>query len=290
VFSKACGVVQNFTKPVIVTTRTADGIVDSGCATFLVVNSDGWIVTAAHVLNAMHAAKQHAKEKSEHETNIATIKSDNSLSVRNRNRKLEHYKANPKWITQQSFWWWRDGVWAKEFRIDPQADIAIAKLEGFDTSIISCFPTFKKPNTDPSPGGSLCRLGFPFATVTSTFDEATQQFKTQLGNLAMFPNDGIHTRMVVTIDQGTKRQVKFIETSTPGLKGQSGGPLFDTEGHIWGIQTSTDHLELGFTPKILKDKKVLEVKEYQFMHVGRCTHVQHVVNLFNLAGVQYASE
>jgi S1-C subfamily serine protease len=105
----------------------------------------------------------------------------------------------------------------------------------------------------------------------------------------MFPNDGIHTRMIVFVNPDSKLQAKFIETSTPGLRGQSGGPLFDASGRIWGIQSHTDHLELGFSPKILKDKKMVEVKEHQFLHVGRATHVQHVIDIFNERGVRYDS-
>lgn len=38
----------------------------------------------------------------------------------------------------------------------------------------------------------------------------------------------------------------FIETSTPRLRGQSGGPIFDVNGAIWAIQSQTHHLKLGF--------------------------------------------
>lgn len=287
-FSKAYAIVKNFTKPVIVSTRFADGTVESGCATFVVVNTDGWIVTAAHVFDAMRASIMHAQEKGNFETAKAAIQSDGSLSVKQRNRKLEHVKPNPKWITNQSLWWSQNGVSAKCFYLDPQADIAIAKLDGLDLSGITSFPVFNRPDEDPPFGGSLCRLGFPFTTIKATFDEATQQFKMDTG-APMFPNDGIHTRMQLFINPDTKRMVKFIETSTPGLRGQSGGPLFDTGGQLWGIQTSTIHLELGFFPKILKNNTVVEVKEHQFMHVGLSAHVQHVVDLFKLHGVKYDS-
>jgi hypothetical protein len=33
-----------------------------------------------------------------------------------------------------------------------------------------------------------------------------------------------------------------LEMSTLGLMGQSGGPLFDTEGKICGMQFATNHL------------------------------------------------
>jgi S1-C subfamily serine protease len=80
---------------------------------------------------------------------------------------------------------------------------------------------------------------------------------------------------------------KFIETSTPGLRGQSGGPLFDVKGEIWGIQSRTVHLELGFSPK--KKDGPREIVEHQFMNVGLAAHVSHLVELFRQHGVQFAS-
>jgi len=41
-------------------------------------------------------------------------------------------------------------------------------------------------------------------------------------------------------------EIMGIELSTPGLRGQSGGPLFNSEGIICGMQSSTNHLHLGF--------------------------------------------
>ncbi len=129
-FSKAYAIVKSFTKPVIVSTRFADKSVESGCATFIVVNPEGWIVTAAHVLSVMQAAQQHAQEKQNFEAEVAGIHADTSINTKARNRKLEHFKPNPKWITNQSFWWGQNGVGAQKFHVDPQADIAIAKFLG----------------------------------------------------------------------------------------------------------------------------------------------------------------
>jgi S1-C subfamily serine protease len=139
---------------------------------------------------------------------------------------------------------------AVDFQIDPEADVAIARLENADLSGMSVFPVFQNPSSDPRPGTSLCRLGFPFVQVTAAFDDVTGRFTLQ--NFApppMFPNDGIHTRIMIAPDPAKNRSVKFIETSTPGFMGQSGGPLFDVEGQVWGIQYKTSFLELGFSPK-----------------------------------------
>ena len=80
-----------------------------------------------------------------------------------RNRKLEQIKPNPKWITNQTLWWSQNGVAAKQFFVDQQADVAIAKLDGFDVSAVSMYPILKPPDSDPPFGASLCRLGFPFS-------------------------------------------------------------------------------------------------------------------------------
>ena len=61
-------------------------------------------------------------------------------------------------------------------------------------------------------------------------------------------------------------QRSFLETSSPGLRGQSGGPIVDTEGTIWAIQSRTIHLPLGFNAKLEKDGR--EVEEHQFLNVG----------------------
>jgi hypothetical protein len=65
--------------------------------------------------------------------------------------------------------------------------------------------------------------------------------------------------------------------------GQSGGPLFDVDGVIWGIQSRTSFLDLGFSPE--KEGS----KEYQFMNVGLASHIQHVLALLDQHGVQYDS-
>jgi hypothetical protein len=46
------------------------------------------------------------------------------------------------------------------------------------------------------------------------------------------------------------RAAKFVEMSSPGLRGQSGGPRFDVNGMVWGLQSRTQHLALGFSPQV----------------------------------------
>jgi S1-C subfamily serine protease len=71
-------------------------------------------------------------------------------------------------------------------------------------------------------------------------------------------------------------KISGIELSSPGLRGQSGGPLFDPTGVVYGMQSSTRHLHLGFdlenfeVPVGVGTKRVTNTP---FLHVGQCVHV-----------------
>jgi hypothetical protein len=91
--------------------------------------------------------------------------------------------------------------------------------------------------------------------------------------------------MVLVNSQDGKHQAKYLETSSPGLRGQSGGPIFDRHGRIWALQSSTQHLPLGFEPTVKQGNK--EIKEHQFMHVGWGPHVEEIVKLFREHNVSF---
>src|SRR5690606_28155165 len=127
-------------------------------------------------------------------------------------------------------------------------------------------------------GTSLCKLGYPFYDVMAQYEEGKNmfQFDPSIFPIPRFPIEGIYTRNIL-LEKGKEINIqpKFIETSTPGLRGQSGGPTFDTDGRIWAIQSQTRHLPLGFTPKVKKDNK--EVEENQFLNVGWGAHVESIL-------------
>ena len=97
--------------------------------------------------------------------------------------------------------------------------------------------------------------------------------------------DGMITRFV-----GENGEITGIELSTPGLRGQSGGPLFDTEGTVYGMQSHTMHLHLGFD---MKDHDVItkfgaeKISNYPFLHVGRCIHASQIKKFLRENGVEY---
>ena len=168
--------------------------------------------------------------------------------------------------------------------------LACGRLENFSQNSVKTYPVFRRIDDPLAIGTSLCRLGFPFSKITATFDEENKTFRIADGVLPMprFPNEGIHTRLLKKSDQESNRVATFVETSTPGLKGQSGGPILDVSGRICALQSGTVHLPLGFTPKVKTGNT--EVVEHQFMHVGFGAHVTEILKFLDNHGIAYQTE
>ncbi len=117
--------------------------------------------------------------------------------------------------------------------------------------------------------------------LDTVFDEKANAFRFDPRlRLAAFPIEGIHTRVLHVGDEGPNPV--FIETSSPGLKGQSGGPIFDVEGYVWAIQSQTHHYDLGFDPKS-PDGKV----ERQFLNAGLGTHPARILEFLDKHNVSH---
>lgn len=269
-FAKACERVYKFTRPLIISTRTVDGTVSSSCGTFIIINPEGWILTAGHLFDSFVKYQQDMKKIKEVEE-INARKA--SMAVPGAMTLPDTIQPDPKWITNHSFWWGGDGLRITSVYVNREIDIALAKLDGFRPDMVQEYPIFRDPDT-MRPGTSICRTGFPFANIATDFDEGSKSFRIRNGVLPLpfFPNDGIHTRNVLKQNKSKEGNydMLYVETSTPGLKGQSGGPIFDTNGHIYAMQVQTNHIPLGFHPISEYDGK--SIVENQFLNVGIGVH------------------
>src|SRR5207249_7667149 len=62
VFAKAYEIAAAFTYPVIVSMRFFDDRVECSIGSFIVVNDEGWVITAAHLIEPASAHQRHQKE------------------------------------------------------------------------------------------------------------------------------------------------------------------------------------------------------------------------------------
>ena len=249
-FAQAIQRATPYTRSVVVSRRYATGRLECGNASFVVVNRDGWMVTSNHVFAAV----------------------------------------NPDEVTNVSYWWGQDGLALREVYFDPLADLAVGRLDGFDPATVAAYPVFAGPGRHLLTGTFLCRLGYPpLQEITAVFDPERNAFTLERETLptVIYPLEGMHTRIKRLVNQDD-RAVEFIETSSPGLRGQSGGPVFDVQGVVWGLQSHTAHLPLGFAPKIQVGGR--EVEEHQVLNVGYATHVREVVRLLAAHGVAFAAD
>lgn len=279
-FSKAYAKATQFTKPLVASLRYFDGTVESSCAAFIVLNSEGWAITAAHALETQFAFEEHQKQLANYTKEVEAIQSESGLNDKQKRKKMGKLDPKREWIVEHSFWWGQDGVTAAEIQFHPTADLALVKLTGLDSSVAT-FPVFKNPETF-SVGSSLCKLGFPFHYIPSTYEDG--KFVLQEGALPIpfFPMEGMYTRTIISRDGETQRP-QFIETSTPGLRGQSGGPIFDIEGNIWALQSLTQHYPLGFSPQLR------DTVEHQFLNVGWGIHGQVILDFLKEKNVTVAT-
>src|SRR3990167_1250003 len=278
-FANAYKIATKFTRPVIISIRTFDGKVNCGCGSYILLNKEGWILTAAHILDSLLAYNQNKEEIKKYNEEVEAIKKSVVLNDKQKRKKVSKLNPNKNWITNHSFWWGIDGIRIEDFKFFHDGDIAIGQIKDFKADPNFQYPRFKNPKIIEI-GTSLCKLGFPFSSISATFDESRNSFNITEGlPLTFFPMEGIYTRNIEAINQQTGKKAKFLETSSPGLKGQSGGPIFDKNGLIWAIQCRTQSFSLGFTPSMEKGGKTVE--EHQFLNVGWGIHPEMISEFLN---------
>jgi hypothetical protein len=265
-FTNAYKIASQFTAPVIQSIRYFDGKVESGIGSFILLNNSGWILTAAHIVAGLNTFRQHQLEITVYHNKEAAILANGQLNAKQKRHRIDSLKKNSKWITNISYWWGADGVMINAFNVAPVADLAVGQINNYNGGPNQIYPRFKR-TSDDFLGKSLCKLGFPFYNVKTQWDQATGNFSIpqDIFPVPRFPIDGIGARFNVVIGPNNQT-AKFIETTSPGLKGQSGGPIFDAEGNICAMQSRTNHFPLGFNPEISVNGK--PVTENQFLNVG----------------------
>lgn len=251
-------------------------IVEPGTATLFFVNSDGWALTCGHVADQLAAGKI-LKDKAEAFRNeLSTLKgTQKQKKLLKELEKKYGYSKNTPFELHNRFMSCIEGDLSLKWIKHDHFDVALMKFENFTRLICDTFPIFPADTSRLRAGEFLCRLGFPFPQFTDyKYDQDNEQLVwTDSGRHSSpwFPIEGMITRRV--LDDGGKTFA--FELSTPGLRGQSGGPAFDVDGKVWGMQFQTAHLDLDFDvdQEVMRKGLNKRVTDSPFLHVGRCIHV-----------------
>jgi len=177
-------------------------------------------------------------------------------------------------------------------QVHPTFDVALLHFQNYTKLLCTSFPIFPRNTTDLKQGKFLCRLGYPFPEFNNfAYDQSTNSIDwTNVGRdvSPIFPIEGMVTRHLL----GANNEVFGFELSTPGLRGQSGGPAFDFDGRVWGMQSSTNHLDLDFdvNMEVLRNGQMKKVHDSAFLHVGHCIHVNILKDFMHQHNVAFQEQ
>jgi trypsin-like peptidase len=296
-FADAVRRATNFTLPLFSSFSQLNGDITSGNGSMVIVNQEGWFLTAAHVFDPWRKLQKDVPTVRAYLERRASIEQNRSLDPKHKRKQLAKLVADEACVDSCTFWWiptpssQPQPLAATTVFLHPQHDLALGRLDNFDVRFVREYPIFKRPG-ELQPGTSLCRLGFPFTRLQTTIrpvEGGRKEVDVNVAELTLFPNEGILTRIATAGDFKEPGQPipQFIETSSPGLRGQSGGPIFDRNGVVWGIQSRTNNISLGFDPP---DPANPTRTIHQYLNVGWAVHPAVVRWALTSHGVKFADE
>ena len=250
-FTNAIKEISKFTRPILFVSRLNSDKLIPGSATLFFINEDGYALTCKHVV-----------------TNIINVANNSNKAI---------FKFNGCYKTINDI----------QIIMHPLYDLAVIKFNG-DTSLYQDHAYFKK-DMDINPGKFLVRSGFAFPEFNNyKIDIKTNKLLfTNDGNqnTPLFSNEGMVSRLV-----GKDNKIVGIELSTPGIKGTSGGPLFDEFGLIYGVQSLSKQYHLGFDiidESALVNGEYKQVSNYPFISLGECVSLNIIKEFLNEHKIKY---
>lgn len=291
-FADAIERIGEFTRPIKFISRNyKDTTVVPGLATLFFINEQGYALTCKHVVEQLIEADNLNRKYMEYKNELLGVL--NESQRKSIVKQLEQkYSLRQDQIVQMKIQLPNcvDLFDAIDFTVHKEYDIAVIHFKGFNNTAYNGHAVFAENNNGIRPGDMLCRLGFPFPEFTDfEYNSHTDDIEwTNVGtsNTPRFPMEGMFTRNIS--DQ--KGNIFAIELSTPGLRGQSGGPLFSSSGLIYGMQSMTNHLHLGFDmvrEKIIVNGKEQTVNNQPFLHVGQCVHLGIIKDFLYENNIKY---
>ena len=292
-FVKAIETATKFTRPFLTISRAyGSEEIDPGCATLILVNDEGWVLTCKHVAKLLADAESVDKKYADFKNELALILKGEKHYKSNLHaleKKYGYVKGKTTAQMKNRFFDVVDNLSGMQYFLHPQYDIALIRIDGFGKVLCDQYPVFASDTSALKQGKALCRLGYPYPEYNNfKYDSEHDDIvwvNEGRANTPLFPIDGILTRHVINNGKFVE-----IELSTPGLRGQSGGPLFDKDGLVYGMQSCTISLPLGFDQenREINVKGVKKkVNDYSFIHLGRCVTVDLLKEFMDANGVKY---
>jgi len=294
-FVNAIEKAAKYTRPIHTISKSyKSNDVTPGAATLFFINDEGYAVTCRHVIELLVQSENISKNYSEFKAERDKLPKTGRFKQQLERLKIKYNISDTSTVQlRNSFIGCVDKMSGFTWHIHPKYDLAILKFNDFTNLLCSEFPVFKKNSSDIQQGKFLCRLGFPFSEFNNFHynDKIDEIEWSAIGNSnsPRFPIEGMVTRFLAD-EKGDKYG---IELSSPGLRGQSGGPLFDKDGLVCGMQSQTISLHLGFD---IENKEVIvkgqkkKINDYSFINLGVCIHMDVIKDFLKQYDVKFSEQ
>ena len=135
-FADAVSQAQNFTRPIVVSWVTPPGICKSTVGAYIIVNDQGWILTAYHMIELIKKLGDQKQQFQTYDTARGAIIADASITEEIRNERLAALVSpDPNGVKSFSPHWGVDGwIAGGPVHSVAAADIALLQLQSFDPS------------------------------------------------------------------------------------------------------------------------------------------------------------
>ena len=259
--------------------------IEHALGTMIILNDEGDILTCKHIAQEFIINDKLASSYPKLLNDLKKCKND---SQREELEKKYNLNSSTAVLTNINLPFQINRDINIEIKMHKYLDLAIIRFDGINVKLEN-YPIFAK--NIPEQGQSMCKLGFAFPEYS--YFEYSEEVgnivlkKEKVDNFPLFPMDGIVTRIVMD----ERNEKSMFETSTPGIRGQSGGPIFSPEGIVYGIQSFTKQLDLNFdvdknVKRGINEKKVTYTP---FINLGVGITSKEIIKFLDENNIKYES-
>lgn len=284
-FANAVSKVGGAIRPMhIIRRRFSDNAVLPDIATLFFVNENGDAIASKRIANVLTASNAVEQQYRTYLQRRSALPHDESL--RFAQKRLESdMKLNKDSIIQIRFAFM--GCAKGSVRVTcvphPKYDLALLRFAADEGFTYREHVTFAA--SAPKQGQSVCRLGFPipeFKNYRMNAEKDTIEFcDAGKNNSSLFALDGTVTRYLADGER-----TFGIETTNAGPLGMNGAPLFDTEGHVVGLQSGVGLMMLGTDIKMNVPNGEPFV-DHGSLHLAIHTHLDVIKDFLRAQNIMY---